>query len=109
MSVPYSGMATVGADGTAQIVIGPQRAGEKWKVLTMTVTNDSTIGAPQCRVYRSFVSATAVLDVTGTGAFDTSTLAQPLALGSGENLVAYWFDADVGSTCVLTVDVESTR
>lgn len=109
MSVPYSKFGTVGADGTCQVGIGPTRAGEKWKVQRYTVTNDSSVLAPQARVYRNFVAPGSVIDVTGTGAFDTSALSPVVELGAGESLVAEWFDADVGSQCVFTLDTDTVR
>lgn len=114
MSTPYSARGTVAADGTLSLTLGPTRGGERWKVLNMTVQNTSS--APlvttqnlTAKVYRSAVVPSALIDGTLTGTFDTSPLNPVVELGSGENLVCKWENAQVGSFSTFTMDVESNR
>lgn len=109
MSVPYSASGNADANGTVQLRLGPTRGGERWSVRTMTVTNTSSVLAPICRVYRNSVTPTAVVDVTGTGSFDTSTLSPPILLGTGESLIAEFSGCDVGSFSVFTLDTDTAR
>lgn len=114
MSTPYSARGTVGSNGIINLTLGPTRGGEKWIVRNMTVQNSST--APlittdniTAKVYRSQVIPSALVDGTLTGQFDTSALNPPIELGSGENLVCQWVNAQAGSFSVFTMDVDSTR
>lgn len=109
MSVPYAQTAVASASGVATVRLGPTRAGEKWQVRSMTVTNTSSVLSPEARIYRNAVIPTAIVDVTGTGIFDTSTLSPPIELGSGESLICEWAGCDVGSTSVYSIDVDTVR
>jgi hypothetical protein len=107
-----SGTATVPASGRASVRVGPMQAFESWNITRITVQNSGTTLVPTCRVYRGSEAASNMVAATATGTLDVSNESD-LMLHSGEALVAVWegytggAGADIGSSCVLTV--EGTR
>lgn len=107
-----SGSATVDSSGRAVVTVQPLAAFETWRVRRITVQNTGTVLVPFCRVYRGNQSMSGLVDGTFTGTMDTSDC--DILLQSGEALIAVWegettgsAGADVGSSCVMTL--EGTR
>lgn len=96
-----SGRATADANGNARITLQPLRAFEFWQIDRMTVQNSSTTLVPLCKVYRSSVDPTKLVDGTFTGTFDVSDT--QLTLPNAMPLIADWTGADPGSSCTFTV------
>lgn len=107
-----SDSTTVDSSGRARAVVQPSQAFERWNVRRITVQNTGTTLVPFCRVYRANESLSGLVDGTFTGTMDSSEC--DILLMPGEGLIAVWegesvgdAGADVGSSCVLTI--EGTR
>lgn len=107
MDLDESGRAVADANGTAQVTLQPLRAFESWDVTRMTVQNTSVTNVPLCKIYRSSVAPTNLVEGTFSGNFDVSD--SRIALPNGASLIAEWTDADPGSDCTFTVAGKRSR
>jgi len=98
------GAATVAADGTAKITLGPQGAGTVWYPQSAAIA--TTTGANDASTCTFFVGPLALLTYTGSqsyaGGGDNVGLAVP-ALFPGTFLVAQWSGAKTGDLATLTL------
>jgi hypothetical protein len=109
MTIPLrqSAPATAGSNGRAVATIQPLRSFERWHITRTAVSSNSTILAPTARVYRGAESPSALVEGTYAGRLDSSDTA--IWLENGEALIVVWEGADVGSSCVVTIEGEVER
>lgn len=94
--------ADADATGRAEITLQPLQAFHRWRVKRMTVSTTDTTLVPTVKVYRGGESPSNLVDGTFTGTLDHSDT--DLVLRNGEPLVFVFFQADVGTTCSVTIE-----
>jgi hypothetical protein len=99
--------AIADANGKAIARLQPLRANERWHIRRMTIQSDSSTLVPKCRIYRGAESPSRQVDGSETGTMDHSDT--DLRLQNGEVLLAVWEGADVGASCLITVEGETSR
>lgn len=109
MSYQLVEYATGTADTNAIAVArtGPRRSFERWRVTGTTVSSTSVVLEPRCDVYKGGVGPAFKIGGTYSGKNDSSSGED--FINSGEDIIAVWTGADVGSQCTLTVSGESER
>lgn len=102
--------ATIGADGSARVSLGPVIYGTTWKVARVVVTTTST-SATQFRLYRNSVAPARQVDSTFRGNDATSEESPPIPLYYGENLIGVWSLGTPGATARMSLygDVDTGR
>ena len=94
MSLLTSGSATVAADGTATVVLGPVPPGRRWLVDTTTVSLSTGNGT--AKVYNGTAADDGqLIEGTYSGALDTTDRIN--TLGTGEAITVQWSDATPGA------------
>jgi hypothetical protein len=84
----------------AKAMIGPQRAGEEWRITTM-VTSTTSAAPSKLYLYKNGESPSSLVDSTFNGNRDTS--ACDVILTSSDKLIAVWADGDLGALATLVV------
>lgn len=95
-----SGRATADANGRAQVEMRSAIWGEWWRVTNASVSGNSVL-EPQLKVYRGFVSDTALIGGSLTGNLDSATgndVIQP-----NESVIFVWTGATPGAQFTATV------
>lgn len=99
-----SATAVADSTGTATTRLGPRRAFENWHVTGVQVLNTSTVLEPKARVYQGAVAPSNFIGGTYSGRQDGG--AEDKIIFSGQDIIAQWTGADVGSTSTLIVTGE---
>lgn len=94
--------ATVGADGTATVNIGPRKYGDRWTVTTLASQSNSALETT-LKVYRGAAVPTAVVASTYSGNNDNAGGAA-IEIGSADKLVFQWTGATPGAICTCRIE-----
>ncbi len=108
MNTSSSTQATVAADGSATVTLGPEGGWSQWDVLSVGV--QLSAGGGEARTYLGSVSPATFLEGTYSGDRDSSTFpAGSLVLEPGEPLVVQWTGATPGATATAVVRYRGGR
>lgn len=94
MSLLTSVAATVAADGTVTVILGPVEPGRRWIIETLTVTLSTGTGT--AKVYNGTAADPGQL-IEGTYSGDLDTTERINTLGTGEALTVQWTSATPGA------------
>ena len=95
MSLLAAAEATVTADRTATVTLGPVGPGRRWAVETLTVSLSTGTGTANVYDGQS-VSEAALIEGTYDGSRDTTE--RITNVGTGEALTVQWIEATPGAT-----------
>lgn len=101
-----SGRAIADSNGKAVITIGPERAYEKWHITSVAVQSSSTDLVPEVREYRQSEADSNLIGTTRSGDLDSGDA--DVTLQPTEHVVYVFTNADVGSTCEVTINGSRT-
>lgn len=91
---------TIGADGTATIVVGPAIRGESWNVAHIAVATTST-DSTKCYVYRDLISDLTLVEGTDSGNGDQTNTS--VALAAPQSLWIRWTGGTPGSKVFVAI------
>lgn len=98
-----SGSATVKADGSAVVNLGPI-IGQRWVVSAAAVSTSTSVKVPQCNIYiGGSPNPPNLVDGTFTGNLDSTSRTSGYLIGNGQSIWAVWSGADVGALATLSI------
>lgn len=101
LPLDISATATVGADGSATVQIGPQIARTDWNIRRITVSCTSQDLTPEVRIYVNAVTPSRLMAGTYNGTQDVNET--DFTLQNLEKLIIQWTGADTNSICVVLI------
>jgi hypothetical protein len=94
--------ATVGADGTATVSIGPTAYNQVWRITQISCRASSNVAEPQFSYYLGPASDVNFVNGSYSGSRDSDT-GILINLPGGLSLTGKWTGADVGATVTMGV------
>jgi hypothetical protein len=98
-----SGRATADANGVATVTLRASRWGEWWRIKGSTVNGNSVL-EPQAKVYRGFVSDSAIIGGSNSANLDTATGDDYIP--PNESVICQWTGATPGAQFTFTITGE---
>lgn len=103
-----SATATLDANGTGSVVVGPERGGERWTVTRISLQCTSVLQT-ECRIYRNVISTLTMLFDSQGGNSDVASGDPPLEIPMSGRIVIEWRGGTPGAVATAVLEGKLIR